>query len=70
VNPPRRGIGPELAEWLEASAVPHVVYSSCNAASLAHDLAGMPSLRVKRARVLDMFPQTKHFEVVTLLERF
>ncbi|QEO14154.1 23S rRNA (uracil(747)-C(5))-methyltransferase RlmC [Agromyces intestinalis] len=69
VNPPRRGIGPELAHWLEASDVSHVLYSSCNAASLARDLAAMPSLRPVRARVFDMFPQTTHFEVMTLLAR-
>lgn len=69
VNPPRRGIGPELAGWLEASDVPHVLYSSCNAASLAKDLAAMPSLRPVRARVLDMFPHTSHFEVLVMLTR-
>ncbi|NPC97452.1 23S rRNA (uracil(747)-C(5))-methyltransferase RlmC [Nocardioides sp. zg-DK7169] len=69
VNPPRRGIGPELAGWLETSGVRHVVYSSCNAVSLAKDLAAMPSLRPVRARVLDMFPQTAHYEVIVLLER-
>ncbi|MGJ7440389.1 23S rRNA (uracil(747)-C(5))-methyltransferase RlmC [Aquipuribacter sp. MA13-6] len=68
VNPPRRGIGPELADWLERSGR-HVVYSSCNADSLARDLRSMPSLRPRRAQVLDMFPQTPHYEVVVLLER-
>jgi 23S rRNA (uracil747-C5)-methyltransferase len=69
VNPPRRGIGDALSRWLEASGVRHVVYSSCNAVSLARDLAAMPSLRPRRAQVLDMFPQTTHYEVLTLLER-
>ena len=69
VNPPRRGIGAELSAWLEASAASHVLYSSCNVASLAKDLAAMPSLRPVRARVFDMFPQTTHFEVMVLLER-
>ncbi|WP_432563768.1 23S rRNA (uracil(747)-C(5))-methyltransferase RlmC [Kineococcus sp. SYSU DK003] len=69
VNPPRRGTGPELAGWLEESGVRHVVYSSCNPVTLARDLAAMPSLRPVRARVLDMFPQTPHVEVATLLER-
>ena len=68
VNPPRRGIGPELAAWLESRAH-HVVYSSCNARSLAGDLAAMPSLRPVRAQVFDMFPQTDHFETLVLLER-
>jgi 23S rRNA (uracil747-C5)-methyltransferase len=69
VNPPRRGIGATLAAWLEASAARHVLYSSCNAASLARDLDAMPSLRPVRGRVFDMFPQTTHAEVMVLLER-
>ncbi|PZR53088.1 23S rRNA (uracil(747)-C(5))-methyltransferase RlmC [Xylanimonas oleitrophica] len=69
VNPPRRGVGPELAAWLEASGARHVLYSSCNAVTLAKDLEHMPSLRPVRARLLDMFPQTRHYEVLTLLER-
>ena len=69
VNPPRRGLGPELAEWLQARGPRHVIYSSCNAESLARDLAAMPGYRLSRARVLDMFPQSTHFEVITLLER-
>lgn len=69
VNPPRRGIGVDLAGWLESSGVRHVVYSSCNAESLARDLALMPSLRPVEARVLDMFPHTTHYEVIVLLSR-
>lgn len=69
VNPPRRGIGAELAGWLERSDASRVLYSSCNAVSLAKDLAAMPSLRPVKARVFDMFPQTTHFEVMTLLAR-
>lgn len=73
VNPPRRGIGADLAGWLETSDVGSdvrsVVYSSCNAVTLARDLAAMPSLRPVQVRLLDMFPHTEHFEVVTLLQR-
>ena len=69
VNPPRRGIGPELATWLEDSDAAHVVYSSCHAVTLARDLALMPSLRPVEARVLDMFPHTTHYEVMVLLAR-
>jgi 23S rRNA (uracil747-C5)-methyltransferase len=69
VNPPRRGIGSGLAGWLQDSGVPHVVYSSCNPSSLAADLAAMPDLRLTRARMFDMFPQTAHSELLVLLER-
>ena len=69
VNPPRRGIGSSLAGWLEQSGVEHVVYSSCNVDTLARDLGDMPSLRPVSARLLDMFPNTDHHEVLLLLER-
>ncbi|WP_194949342.1 methyltransferase domain-containing protein [Actinomyces trachealis] len=68
VNPPRRGIG-ELAAAVEASGVRRVLYSSCNPASLATDLAAMPSLQVVRARLFDMFPHTDHAEVLVELRR-
>jgi 23S rRNA (uracil747-C5)-methyltransferase len=67
VNPPRRGLGAELAGWIEGSGVRHVLYSSCHLGSLERDLALMPRLRPVRARVLDMFPQTSHAEMLVLL---
>lgn len=69
VNPPRRGIGADLAARLDASGVRHVVYSSCNARTLERDLRQMPSFVVTRGRLLDMFPHTSHYEVAVLLER-
>lgn len=69
LNPPRRGIGADLAGWLETSAVGHVLYSSCNPTSLAADLDAMPGLRVTRARLFDMFPHTAHSELLVLLQR-
>jgi 23S rRNA (uracil747-C5)-methyltransferase len=69
LNPPRRGIG-SLASWLESQPdVRHVVYSSCNAGSLAKDLAAMPSYSPISARLLDMFPHTDHHKVLVLLSR-
>jgi 23S rRNA (uracil747-C5)-methyltransferase len=69
VNPPRRGVGPDLCRALTAAAPEHVIYSSCNATSLATDLAGLPDHRVESARLFDMFPQTRHHEVIVLLRR-
>lgn len=69
VNPPRRGIGADLSDWLEHSGVPEVVYSSCNPATLATDLAAMPSLRILAVRYVDMFPHTEHAEVIVHLGR-
>lgn len=69
VNPPRRGIGADLAGWLQASGVERILYSSCNPTSLREDLLAMPDLVPVRARLFDMFPQTSHAEVLVLLER-
>jgi 23S rRNA (uracil747-C5)-methyltransferase len=69
VNPPRRGLGAELAGRLDHSPATSLVYSSCNAETLSRDLAAMPSWRTVEARVVDMFPQTRHVETVALLER-
>ncbi|MGK2875231.1 MAG: methyltransferase domain-containing protein [Nocardioides sp.] len=68
LNPPRRGIG-ALAEWIGASGVREVVYSSCNVATLAKDLAVMKSYTLHSARLLDMFPHTDHHEVLVHLRR-
>ena len=69
VNPPRRGIGPDLAAYLNECGAPRVIYSSCNPTSLAQDLTAMPALRPIEGRVFDMFPHTSHVEAAVLLER-
>lgn len=69
VNPPRRGMGEDMAGWVEQSGIPHVIYSSCNPRTLAADLAKMPEYRIEQARFLDMFPHTSHAEVVALMRR-
>ncbi len=69
VNPPRRGLDGTLVRWLEESDTNQVIYSSCNAETLARDLSAMPSLSAHEGRVLDMFPQTTHYEVIVLLSR-
>lgn len=69
VNPPRRGLGDRLCATLEASGVGTIIYSSCNAVSLARDIAAMPSYVPQRIRLFDMFAQTGHYEVMVLLSR-
>ncbi len=69
VNPPRRGLGTELCDWVEATGPAQVVYSSCNSLSLAKDLALLQSYRVEKVQLFDMFPHTRHFETLVLLVR-
>ncbi|KAF0854484.1 23S rRNA (uracil(747)-C(5))-methyltransferase RlmC [Pantoea dispersa] len=67
VNPPRRGIGAELCAWLSRMAPDYILYSSCNPASMAQDIARLADYDISRVQLFDMFPHTAHFEVLTLL---
>ncbi len=69
VNPPRRGIGAELCDYLSRMAPPWIIYSSCNAQTMAKDFAALADYRVARVQLFDMFPHTAHYEVLTLLIR-
>lgn len=69
VNPPRRGIGAELAGLLNASGAGTLIYCSCNIESLRRDLAALPAYRLEHAQVFDMFPHSTHFETLVHLTR-
>lgn len=69
VNPPRRGLGEDLCRFLDRSTARWLLYSSCNPATLAADLARMPGFRPIRARMFDIFPHTTHAELLVLLQR-
>jgi len=69
VNPPRRGIGKALCEYLSRMAPPFIVYSSCNAQTMAKDIQQLPGYGIARVQLFDMFPHTAHYEVLTLLVR-
>jgi 23S rRNA (uracil1939-C5)-methyltransferase len=70
LDPPRGGTHPDtirdLLQWLP----PTLIYVSCNPPMLAKDLARLQSAyRVHAVQPVDMFPQTKHIEVVCVLRR-
>lgn len=67
VNPPRRGIGAELCDYLSRMAPPYIIYSSCNARTMAADIDRLQGYRLERVQLFDMFPHTAHYEVLTLL---
>lgn len=69
VNPPRRGIGNTLATYLNSLGAPYLLYSSCNAQTMANDFAYLQHYALKKIQLFDMFPHTAHYEVLTLLER-
>lgn len=78
LDPPRKGAAPSVIECLRRSGPHHIIYVSCNPASLARDikLLGQPIEGAKygykaiRIQPIDLFPQTYHVESVALLERY
>lgn len=70
LDPPRDG-ALEMVRQMATLGARRVVYVSCNPATLARDAAELigQGYRLKRAGVLDMFPQTAHVEAMALFER-
>lgn len=78
VDPSRAGLHPRLVNILrERTQVVRIVYVSCNAESLAEDVAKLgvsndeeeDEFVPTRVVAVDSFPQTLHVEVIQLLER-
>ncbi|MFW5388442.1 23S rRNA (uracil(747)-C(5))-methyltransferase RlmC [Yersinia sp. 2542 StPb PI] len=67
VNPPRRGMGAELCDYLAQMAPEFILYSSCNAQTMAKDISLLTDYHIERAQLFDMFPHTAHYEVLILL---
>ncbi|EPT8944007.1 23S rRNA (uracil(747)-C(5))-methyltransferase RlmC, partial [Cronobacter dublinensis] len=51
VNPPRRGIGEVLCDYLSRMAPQYIIYSSCNAQTMAKDIARLPGYRIARVQL-------------------
>lgn len=69
VNPPRRGIGQELCEFIVSVKPAAILYSSCNPETLAKDITRLQGYRLERVQLFDLFPHTAHSEVLSLLIR-
>ncbi len=71
LDPPRKGISAEVVNALLSLDRPvHLVYISCNPATLTRDLKLLsPAYSVDSVTPYDMFPQTKHVETLICLKR-
>ena len=71
VDPPRKGLAPEVPEILASMAPERIVYVSCDPATLARDVKrfgelGYPAVK---SQAVDLFPRTAHVETVVLLSK-
>ena len=71
VDPPRKGLSPEVIASVAAMGPERVVYVSCDPATLGRDVKLFAELgyRAIRACAVDMFPGTRHVETVVLLSK-
>ena len=69
IDPPRKGIDNKSIENILKVSPNKIVYISCNPATLVRDLAKLEEkYNVKKIKPADMFPYSKHVEVITSLE--
>ncbi len=71
VDPPRKGLAPEVPAILAGMAPERIVYVSCDPATLARDVDRFVQLgyRPVQAQGVDLFPRTAHVETVVMLEQ-
>ena len=71
VDPPRKGLSPEVIVSVAAMGPERVVYVSCDPATLGRDVKLFAELgyQAVRACAVDMFPGTRHVETVAELVR-
>ncbi len=68
LDPPREG-AKEVARWLLKKNVKHVIYISCDMATLSRDLNIIKNkYTLEKIKLYDMFPQTHHVESMTVLK--
>jgi tRNA/tmRNA/rRNA uracil-C5-methylase (TrmA/RlmC/RlmD family) len=70
-DPPRKGLGRELAGRIGALGARRIVHVACDPAALARDVAALAGAGYTLAdlRVFDAFPMTHHMECVATLVR-
>lgn len=71
LDPPRKGCDQGVFDALEQMQVNRIVYVSCDASTLARDLAVLKQkdYEIKSVIPVDMFPRTPHVETVVLMTK-
>jgi tRNA/tmRNA/rRNA uracil-C5-methylase (TrmA/RlmC/RlmD family) len=71
-DPPRKGLDPELTEYLGERPPERLLYVSCGLESLLHDTAQLTArgkLRLRALNAFNLLPFTEHVETVAHFER-
>jgi tRNA/tmRNA/rRNA uracil-C5-methylase (TrmA/RlmC/RlmD family) len=71
-DPPRKGLDPELCEYLREQPPPRLLYVSCGLESLRSDCARLTSggkLRLEALTAFNLLPFTEHVETVARFGR-
>ena len=71
VDPPRKGIGPQVIEAMAAMGPERIVYVSCDPATLGRDVGRLThhGYELSQVQAVDMFPRTAHVETVVSFVR-
>ena len=71
VDPPRKGLAPDVVDTIVRMAPDRVVYVSCDPATLARDVKRFEEqgYRAQTALAVDLFPRTSHIESIVCLTR-
>ncbi len=70
VDPPRSGLHPRALQTLLANAPKRIIYVSCQYHNFVKELTLLKEkYRVESVRAFDLFPQTPHVELLTVLDR-
>lgn len=69
-DPPRSGLTPEVRESVFRLRPKRFVYVSCDVSTFARDFKAITSngYKIKDVTLVDLFPQTHHFEIVSVFE--
>lgn len=71
VDPPRKGLSPQICDFLIKNEAKHLIYVSCEPSTLARDikLLSAGGFMLSNLSAFDMFPRTANVECVALLSK-
>ncbi|NIR11301.1 MAG: hypothetical protein GTN82_38280 [Candidatus Aminicenantes bacterium] len=71
LDPPRSGLSKQVLNWILQKKYKKVIYISCSSAAFSRDLKTLKEngYNLKDLKILDLFPQTAHLEIIGLVIR-